>query len=543
MLLDGFTEAVADLSDEGLNFRSNEMRAKSVLIAVVLAVSALLSTPAVQEAQEIPALKPLQRSVVLFDWQLSRWLGEAKSAKLDTSRFEVPFNVGPLKGFRLSQIERIYGSASLPEDIAAFKSLIGGGTKPLPFEIFVQVKFVDAESVKKFEASVRKDSRVVEIGGKEFLQSKGIGPDNFVCRRFDETTFEFGTSVYCQQEKRVFLSDGLRAVYRTAPDHSFRLVIDLETPKTFVEELIRFGRARAGDPVAGAYFDLLEKANSVILTHSLTAENLVTLIVAGDDQADAEEIKDGLESVLGTLKLITRRSDFGLPKGSGPIKVFGEMISSLTAMRDSDLAKVEVARSDRFVESFNEFQTIVLGGMERKQREDRFRQIGLACLNFEAAFQELPFNYDTKVSQEISWRAKVLPFVGKVEIQQRMNLEAGPEDETNSKYKTQMPSVFGAGGELSRISWIKSGVKQSSDITDGTSNTVMLLQTPKGRPWLTANPLSVDEAIDIVVGLPDGEELMIVMYDGSLRTISNSVEKQVLRFLFEPADGNEIPEF
>ena len=63
------------------------------------------------------------------------------------------------------------------------------------------------------------------------------------------------------------------------------------------------------------------------------------------------------------------------------------------------------------------------------------------------------------------------------------------------------------------------------------------------RPWLNANPLTVDQALETVVGLPDGVDLVIVMYDGSLRTIDNSVDKQVLRFLFEPADGNEIPEF
>ena len=92
------------------------MRGKLVLIVAVLA---LVATSAVATAQEIPALKPHQQSVILFDWQLSRWLDEAKSAKLDVSRFEIPFKAGPLEGFKLSQIDRVYGSASLPKDIQA----------------------------------------------------------------------------------------------------------------------------------------------------------------------------------------------------------------------------------------------------------------------------------------------------------------------------------------------------------------------------------------------------------------------------------------
>ena len=79
------------------------------------------------------------------------------------------------------------------------------------------------------------------------------------------------------------------------------------------------------------------------------------------------------------------------------------------------------------------------------------------------------------------------------------------------------------------------------DVIDGTSDTVMLLETPKGQPWLGANPLTVDQAIEILGNLPDGEELVIVKYDGSVGTLDNQVDKDELRSLFEPADEKKKP--
>ncbi len=57
------------------------------------------------------------------------------------------------------------------------------------------------------------------------------------------------------------------------------------------------------------------------------------------------------------------------------------------------------------------------------------------------------------------------------------------------------------------------------------------------------NSLSIQEAVDLVLGLPDGQQLLVAFYDGSVQKVDNSVDKETLRNLFDPRDGNAIEGF
>ncbi len=518
------------------------MRTQSILRTVCLTLIVMACLSGVQFAQDVAELKASQKSVILFDFRISKWLKEARAAKLDISKAEAFFESGPFIGFKPSQIERIYGSASFPKKFSEVMALRQGVSNELPFDIFVQVRFDTAQSAAKFEASVREYSKVVELGGKKFLQSKDIGPENFVCHRYDELTFEFGTSSYCQQDSRVFLTDRLKQIYRTVPDQSLRIAVDLETPSEFVEEVVGLATEQITDPIVTAYLELVGKANSITGAHSLSADNLLTLRVDSQDDEASKEVTAGLESALATLKLL-RGSSFGLPANTDATSVVEELLGSLVAIQDGSSCKIEVPRPKKFFAAVNQLQSLAAANAARAVRMNRFRQVAMACLNFEAALHELPFNYDKNTHETLSWRVKVLPFVDELKMHQAIDLKAGPQGSANSKFATKMPGVFGEGGVLSTVCWIQSTAKGLADITDGTSKTVMLIETPKGRPWLEANPVTVDQAIEMVVGLPEGEELAVVFYDGSVRTVDNSIDKKLLRWLFEPADGNKIPEF
>ena len=173
----------------------------------------------------------------------------------------------------------------------------------------------------------------------------------------------------------------------------------------------------------------------------------------------------------------------------------------------------------------------------KAQRMNNFRQLALGALNYEEVYKKFPFLNKQNMNEDISWRIKILPYIEQNEMYGKMDLRKGPTEEPNSTFAESMPAIFGQGGKLSNVSWIKTKVDKVSAIMDGTSNTIMLLENPKGRPWLEDNPLTVDEAIELVSELEDGTDLVAVRYDGSTFLVTNQIAKEKLRSLLEPNDG------
>jgi len=169
--------------------------------------------------------------------------------------------------------------------------------------------------------------------------------------------------------------------------------------------------------------------------------------------------------------------------------------------------------------------------------QNDFRQAGLAILNYESAHQTFPFDNE---DDELGWRVHVLPYLDQNKTYVEFDLDEGHASETNTKMIDKMPKIMGKGGKDSTIAWIQSSVTGFADITDGSSNTIMLIEYPAGQPWLENGGLSVEKAVELVTGLEDGEELIVTFYDCSTRTISNKFDKSTLENLFRPDDGNVI---
>ena len=68
----------------------------------------------------------------------------------------------------------------------------------------------------------------------------------------------------------------------------------------------------------------------------------------------------------------------------------------------------------------------------------------------------------------------------------------------------------------------------------------MLIESPAGRPWIENKPLTVDEAVAMVKGLSEGQQLFVGLYDGSTAMVTNRIADETLRNLLSPNDGNEV---
>ncbi len=188
------------------------------------------------------------------------------------------------------------------------------------------------------------------------------------------------------------------------------------------------------------------------------------------------------------------------------------------------------------------------------------KQMLLAMHNYLSTYDRFPASYsrDKQGRPLLSWRVHLLPYLDQVELYKQFKLDEPWDSEHNKKLVARMPAVFAsadaklnaAGRTLFVVPTGKDtpfppdskGLK-IKDFQDGTSNTVILLQTDPGRAVVWTSP--EDLAFDFKKpqqGLyirPDGK-FLAGFADGSVRFIRKTVSDDTLRHLITPAGGEVI---
>src|SRR5262249_55517818 len=79
-------------------------------------------------------------------------------------------------------------------------------------------------------------------------------------------------------------------------------------------------------------------------------------------------------------------------------------------------------------------------------------------------------------------------------------------------------------------------------ISDGTSNTVLIVTAAKAVPWTAPQDLPYSEQVSPKnqLGYPFAEQAIVSMADGSVRMVSKKVSEKALRYAIMPGDGNPL---
>lgn len=517
---------------------------KFLMMAASLLLS-LIAQPSYSVAQDAPQLKEHQKSVALIDIRVDQMIKEAVAAGIQQEAIDQMELEGPLRGIKPSELARVFGAACLPENLNEVLAMTTGPPKDgLPFEFFLRIKFTATEPLERMQSRLAERSETITLdNGKEYLTPKGGESGLIFAHQVDKTTFEVGTKAYLMQSKRNFFTAGLKTAFASAPNESVRLVVDLETNRELLQQAAEIAKQEL-DPISSAYLDLIDNAKSLTITSSMGSENLLSLIAEANNDSDAEELAEGIDGLLGASKIAfglmtAQMAPLATPEMQEPLGMVKGIVDSLAATQSETTVKLLVKKPEGFATAMAQLQQAAAAQAKKFTRLNEFRQLALAALNYESANMKFPFQNDT--DSAISWRAKVLPYIElNTPMAQEIDLAKGAKDTPNSQFAKQMPEIYGPGGSNSAVSWIESTVNGFSDISDGSSNTIMLIENPKGGPWLEDNPLTIDAAVKLVTGLADGEELIVTFYDGSCSRISNRVPEKDLRNLFDPKDGNVI---
>lgn len=142
------------------------------------------------------------------------------------------------------------------------------------------------------------------------------------------------------------------------------------------------------------------------------------------------------------------------------------------------------------------------------------KHILMALHSYHDKYKTFPpaYTVDEQGNPLHSWRVLILPHLGEEELYQQIRLDEPWDSEHNSRLHKQMPTIFCCPadrkkqplGETSYV-WILgeghisdgTSCTKISDITDGTSNTIMLAETLDPFCWMAPHEMNISYLWDL----------------------------------------------
>ena len=199
----------------------------------------------------------------------------------------------------------------------------------------------------------------------------------------------------------------------------------------------------------------------------------------------------------------------------------------------------------------------------RTQCKNNLKQIALALHNYFDSYEALPpaYTVDANGKPLHSWRTLILPYLEQQELYKRIDLSKPWNDPANTKaFETELdifrcPSAVMPPNQTTYMAIVSPNgcfrpgeSTRFSDITDGTSNTLMVIEVAPEHavPWMA--PQDADEQLVLSFG-PDSKlahtgGTQAALVDGSVRFLSDNIPTEVRRALISIAgDDNDGLDF
>lgn len=190
------------------------------------------------------------------------------------------------------------------------------------------------------------------------------------------------------------------------------------------------------------------------------------------------------------------------------------------------------------------------------------KRIGMAMRAYHDGYNKLPpaAVLDREGKPLLSWRVLLLPLLDEQELAREFNLDEPWDSPHNIKLLEKMPSVYGPTNgsttskskkELTRTCYRvfqgpgtvfepKRAVKLT-EVTDGASNTIMVVEASNSVPWTKPDELTYEEKRPLAkLGGHTKGSFAVLMCDGSVHEFRDDCDERMLRAAILRADGLRI---
>jgi hypothetical protein len=195
----------------------------------------------------------------------------------------------------------------------------------------------------------------------------------------------------------------------------------------------------------------------------------------------------------------------------------------------------------------------------RAQGQNNLKQIGLAIHNYHDANGHMPQDIVDKNGKPLlSWRVAILPYIEQENVYKLFKMDE-PWDSENNKiaasvaiktFLSPQAPLANPGGMTHYQAFVGPGTAfepgkklKLTDFTDGTSNTILVVETADAVEWAKPGGIPFDPKKALPkLPSPAGNDLIAVLLgDGSVRTVNlKKVSEKTLKDAITRNDGNPL---
>jgi RNA polymerase sigma factor (sigma-70 family) len=194
---------------------------------------------------------------------------------------------------------------------------------------------------------------------------------------------------------------------------------------------------------------------------------------------------------------------------------------------------------------------------DKRKSTDNLKHIGLAMHGYHNDFKHFPpaaiLGKDKKAL--LSWRVAILPYLDEDVLFKEFKLDEAWDSPHNKKLLARMPKVYAPPGiktpqphsTFYRV-FVGPGTvfenpqgNRIADITDGSSNTLLVAEAGAAVPWTKPEELPYDKnkALPALGGLFDGDFYASVV-DASVVRVSRKADARLIHLFIQRNDGNAL---
>ncbi|MFO0939271.1 MAG: DUF1559 domain-containing protein [Pirellulales bacterium] len=455
------------------------------------------------------------------------------------SKLVVALQIPPAALGRQAQVlqaKRFFGAVSLPESLEALNQM--RPDSPVPVEFMAVAEFDTKEAREKtIPTSVVANSKKVTVNGKEYCVEPRV--ENLLLL-LEEKRFEIGTKPYLSAARASLLTSTLRSAMGELGKAPAKIVVDLTQDREVILTALDQIKKQGVPPTVGPFLDLPKRMDQLLISIDPDGDEIIKLVSRSSKPDDAAFVSKTLNALVGLGKMSYQSA----PKEMPGVEVGQALLNAISVKVDGNTATLILKKPANFEEMLARTKQQANVVNARMQKMNDVKQLLLAMLNYQDTYQKLPFldNGGGILSENLSWRVRVLPFFEQVQLYHKFDLKQDWNSDQNKPLADQCPELYGKDGKTDKC-WVVSEVKKFRDITDGTSNTICLIQTTTTVPWTQAKDITIEEAEKMISGLPDGQKVIVGMYDGSVRELDNQIPAEKLHALLTPNGGERIDGF